>query len=439
LERARARELQFKFAIVAVTTLAVVGVMAGTSIGRFSSRVLVRRVRWAALAAFGLEPTRAEIDADLLARRRRDIERTRKTYRDYYEDDASDDLRRILQAAQMAPDEVLLRWANIDWTIILSPLVFEVDDHGRAYRMRPRLRSFWLQNHTLTRGLTSFFFLPETPEVCAAIARARAPIMPESYQLTNSWGCRGPEPEPDAPVRILVLGDSFMQGLFIPDDQTPAEHLARVLATELRQRVSVLNTGHIGYSPEQYYFTLREYFGRLRPQFVVLAVCPNDFGAALDVLAGKADWSEAKYWLDEIRQFCKTRGTPCLLVAAPLELQLVSRRVSGSYPGQVANLWDENRFFFLDLTDTFIAEHLRLMTELIHAGRRPSTSPLFNGHLHDEHFSPAGSAVWGKSVGRRLIQLSDYMSTKQPLLPRGGPANPPSRGLVSPERASIAL
>jgi hypothetical protein len=277
----------------------------------------------------------------------------------------------------------------------------------------------------LPRGLTSFFFLPDTPAVRAAVAEAGAAIMPESYQTTNSWGCRGPEPDPTAPVRILVLGDSFMQGLFVPDDQTPPEHLGRYLATHLDLAVSVLNTGHIGYSPEQYYHTLREYFDRFHPQFVVLSVCPNDFGEARSVLAGKADWSEANYWLAEIQQFCRSRRTRCLLVAAPLEVQLLSRDNAGYYPGPIANLWDDHRFCILDLTDLFISEHLRLMGKLGRAGRRPPTSPLFNGHLHDDHFSPRGAAVWGHAVGRRLIQLSEFLGTRQPLLPHGEPTRPP--------------
>jgi hypothetical protein len=420
LERARVRDRRFKAAMAVVTALAVLGLLAGTPMGRFGSLAVARRLKWAALGVLGLAPSRAEIDADWRARRQRGIARTRETYRDFFEHDASPGLCGILRAAQMAPDEVLLRWANIDWTIILSPRVFEADDQGRAYRMRPEVRSFWLQDHTLPRGLTSFFFLPDTPAVRAAVAEAGAAIMPESYQTTNSWGCRGPEPDPAAPVRILVLGDSFMQGLFVADDQTPPEHLGRYLATNLGQRVSVLNTGHIGYSPEQYYHTLREYLDRFRPQFVVLSVCPNDFGEARSVLAGKADWSEAQYWLAEIQQFCRTRRTRCLLVTAPLEIQLVSRDNAGYYPGPLANLWDEPRFFILDLTDAFIAEHLRLVAQRNRAGRRAPTSPLFNGHLHDDHFSPAGAALWGEAVGRRLIQMSEFLGTRLPLLPSPG-------------------
>ena len=99
-------------------------------------------------------------------------------------------------------------------------------------------------------------------------------------------------------------------------------------------------------------------------------------------------------------------------MAAPLEIQILGSREAAFYPGEVANLWDANGFFFLDLADPFVDEHLRLTAELIRAGRRPQTSPLFNGHLHDAHFSPQGAALWGREVGRRLLRLSDYDRAK---------------------------
>ena len=52
-----------------------------------------------------------------------------------------------------------------------------------------------------------------------------------------------------------------MQGLFVGDHQTPVECLKRDLKTRLGGPVEILNTGHLGYSPEQYYYTLIEYAG----------------------------------------------------------------------------------------------------------------------------------------------------------------------------------
>ena len=45
----------------------------------------------------------------------------------------------------------------------------------------------------------------------------------------------------------------------------------------MKTKVSILNTGHLGYSPEQYYYSLVEYADRFRPHFVVVSVFSNDF------------------------------------------------------------------------------------------------------------------------------------------------------------------
>ena len=56
-----------------------------------------------------------------------------------------------------------------------------------------------------------------------------------------------------------------MQGMFIGDDDTPPECLRRDLESRLKTKVSILNTGHLGYSPEQYYYSLVEYRRSLSP------------------------------------------------------------------------------------------------------------------------------------------------------------------------------
>ena len=117
-----------------------------------------------------------------------------------------------------------------------------------------------------------------------------------------------------------------MQGLFVGDEQTPSECLKRHLSRDLKARVEVLNTGHLGYSPEQEYYTLREYADRFRPRFVVLNLFANDFGDLFEVLDGKGDWEEGKYWLGQITQFCRTRGLICLTVPAPWVNQLEGQR-----------------------------------------------------------------------------------------------------------------
>ncbi len=231
-------------------------------------------------------------------------------------------------------------------------------------------------------------------------------MIPGRSQSTNSWGCRGGEPDLDAPVRGIVLGDSFMQGYLVNDEDAPPEQLRKHLQDELKTEVGILNTGTLGYCPEHYYYTLKEFADRFRPRFVVLGLYANDFGEDADVLRGAGDWTEEKHWLDLIVQHCRARGIACLFAPVPCEGQLVGVRNQGHYPGQVSNLASVGGRWFCDPTDAFIDEDLKF---------RPSWNPrgkllngrchLYNGDRGDGHLSPAGAALWGKVVAHRLALL----------------------------------
>jgi hypothetical protein len=406
VERSRRLDRRFKQVIAVATALVVVGLVAGTSAGRYLAATGVLRARLAARQALGPEAVREEKQAEWRLRRQRGIERTRAVYRDFYTREASPAIQGILAAAGMSPDDVLVRWANYDRTVVLSPGVFEADDTGRAYRLRPNTRAGWLRAVSLPRRLDCFLFVPDTVEVQSALTSAGLSILPVSLQTTNTWGLRGPEPDLDAPVRGLVLGDSFMQGIFVGDDDTPPACLERYLSQTLGERVAILNTGHIGYSVEQYYYTLVEYFDRFRPRFVLVSICANDFGNARAVMDGIAgDWSEAAYWLGLIQLYCRAHWVPCIIAPVPFELQLAGPRKDGHYPGQVSNISEDPGPYFINPIEEFTNEHLHLTAEGRRLGKRPMTSPLYNGHLSDDHFSALGSALWGRVVGRRVALL----------------------------------
>lgn len=405
LERLRRRDSQFKRVNLALTALALIALAAGTSRGRYLSATLASDAKIAIAQLLDIPLGRSEVEARKRRDRAHGAESTRGIYQRFYDQKAPESLRRTLKEAGMAPADALYRPANYNRTVVLSSKVFAADETGRAYRMVADTRSFWTKSYVLPRGLDSFFFLPDTPGVREAMTASGAAVMPESPQSTNSWGCRGPEPDPQAEIRGLILGDSFMQGLFVADSETPPACLERDLAKARGKRVSLLNTGHIGYSPEQYYFTLLEYYDKFKPKFVVLSICPNDFGDAEDVLMGIGDWDEGAYWLGAIDYFCRTHELPCLLVPIPFESQVMFNRGAGHYPGKLLNIFPRSNTKYLDPIEAFVQENLRLKKEAWRAGKRPSFSPLFNGHIHDGHFSAAGCALWAREVARRLVML----------------------------------
>lgn len=398
VERADRLERRFKRAILALTALSIIALTGGTRPGRDAIGSLIGWARLNSTELIGLGPDRATIEAVRRSERQRNEEATRRNLRRFYRG-TDPAMRRLFDVARMSPDVAVIGSGRVDNAFVLSSDVFEADEHGRSYKLRPSTRSVWLRRITLRDGPFGLFLVPDTPEVRAATGGVGGLVVEESVQTTNSWGCRGPEPLLDAPVRGLVVGDSFMMGTFVGDDDTPPTRLQRVLARVWERPVSILNTGHLGYAPEQYYHTLKSLGDRFRPHFVVVSVFANDFGDEHQVLRGGGDdWDEAAHWLGEINQWCRSRQVPCLLVPVPCDLQVNGPRRDGHYPGRVSNLYQGAGSSYLDPLDAFINEHLRLS--------RSRAIGLYNTQVGDGHFSPRGAALWAELVGRRLVLMT---------------------------------
>jgi hypothetical protein len=397
----------FKTGIIVATALIAAAVVAAVPAGRRRALDVAAKARRSAEAAIGLEPDRAVVAAEWARKRRIGVVQARVNLTNFY-NKTTPEIRRLFEVGGLAPGDTLIRWGRADPSFVVSSKVFEADESGRSYRLRPNLRSVWLRQVTPQGAPLMLLEVPDTPEVRAAAGPAGAIVDEGSIQTTNSWGLRGPEPDPEATLRGIVLGDSFMQGMFVGDADTPPLLLEKRLADAWRVPVSVLNTGHIGYSPEQYYYTLKQYADRFRPHFVVVSVCPNDFGDYNDVLAGKGDsWDEAGYWLGEIAQVCRSRAIPCVLVPVPVDAQVVNSRRDLYYPARLTHLFPAGPPLYCDPLNDFIDEHLRLVRDGDRRGQRPSTSPLYNLQIADNHFSPLGAALWARVVARRLTLLVD--------------------------------
>jgi hypothetical protein len=403
-ERAERLDRRFRLTIAIVTASILAGTLVGVPIARNTVTALVVKSRWAFLRRLGAEPERAEVDAEWRRRRTLGIEQLREVIQDVY-DRASPESREFFRESGLAPDEAVIRWGNVDLTFLLSSKVFAVDDSGRSYRLLPNVRSIWLRQRVMPKPNTGQLLVPDTPEMRRAIARSGGEILEQSAQTTNSWGCRGPEPDLTAPLRGIVLGDSYMQGVLIGDAETPPECLRRALAEEVETPVSILNTGVLGYSPEQYYSTLREYGDRFRPRFVVVSLFANDFGREEDVLRGEGDWQEAAYWIHAIQQYCARRQIICLVSPVVCGEQLVGPRPDGNYPGQIVKATRISGLDFLNPIEEFLEADRRLRRGRSRPGSPSDPSPLYNGRLGDGHFSAEGAELWGHIVARRLALL----------------------------------
>jgi hypothetical protein len=402
--------------IVAVTAMVVTAMVGASRSGRNRLWLEIDHARDGLLKRlYNLEPERSQIEAELRLRRQTGIEQTRASLARYFQS-APAEVQELFRVAGMDPEHALVRCGRSDQAFVISPQVFEPDEHGRSYRLRPLTRSVWLRQITIQGGPFMMFQIPDTERHRKAAGSAGAIVDLGSIQETNSWGLRGPEPDPSAPLRGIILGDSYMQGMFNADGDTPPVCLQRELQQSAKVGVSILNTGHIGYAPEQYYHTLVEFGDRFRPQFVLVSVCPNDFGDEWAVVRGEGDdYEEAGYWLDRITQWCRSRTAISLLVPVPVHLQLETTRRDGFYPGGISTLSKTAAFLYCFPLEEFIDEHLRLARLAADEGKAPFPSRLYNGQRGDNHLSPSGARLWARIVGRRLLLLLQRQGA-EPLL-----------------------
>jgi hypothetical protein len=419
--RAERTERAFKRAIAALTALLLIGLAAGTSSGRYAATLLTIQARKLWDSALGAPPDRKVYEERLRVDRLRNAATARRALAEVAAPGSELDV--FLRTAGMDAKSAVIRWGNVDQSIVLSSAVFEPDD-DRSYRLKPCVRSVWVIGMSF-RAMLAMFLIPDTPEARAAAARAGGRVVPSSVQTTNSWGCRGPEPDTTAPVRVIVLGDSMMQGALVGDTESPPARLQAQLSRSLAAPVSVLNTGHMGYSVEQYDQTLRAFGDRFKPHYVVIGICGNDFGDRSD----PANWVEGKYWLDRIADLCNQRRWEFLLVPGPGHTTLTGPRNLHEYQAPVNRIFGRGGTRYVDPLEALTDALLRVKNDGLRNGV-VDADPFYNTRfLGDQHYSALGSDFWARAVARRLLlawdnQVLNGYPAPEPVLRHARSAHP---------------
>lgn len=100
------------------------------------------------------------------------------------------------------------------------------------------------------------------------------------FEKINSKGLRGPEcpyDKPEGEFRILVLGDSFVEGYFVSLEDLFIQRLEDALnARGDGRRYRVINGGTGGYSTDQELLFFQNEGRKYEPDLVLLVVCCND-------------------------------------------------------------------------------------------------------------------------------------------------------------------
>lgn len=151
----------------------------------------------------------------------------------------------------------------------------------------------------------------------------------------NEQGFRGDPLRPaGSATRVVVYGDSFIDGYFADDSATFCRRLEHHLGAALGRPVEVVNAGVRGYGPDQVALKLAQDLPMLRPELVVVAFyAGNDFGDVVrnqlfafdssGALVRRASRPGARY----VAEFQSTQRGPFLLRA------LARVRDRQSHPG----------------------------------------------------------------------------------------------------------
>ena len=98
----------------------------------------------------------------------------------------------------------------------------------------------------------------------------------ETVITTNGRGLRGAEVDLDRRRQVLLLGDSFVFGHGVDDDETMGAHLQRRLDAVFGDEYVVINAGVNGYDTRREYGFLRHHAAGLAPELVILGFVIND-------------------------------------------------------------------------------------------------------------------------------------------------------------------
>ena len=294
--------------------------------------------------------------------------------------------RDLLELAGYGPRDRLAVASNFDGALVFSGSVMELHLQ-RGYRLRAGQENLWARPGPWPFQMP----MPDVPDVRDALDRAGVPVTTTEH--INSFGCRGREPdEVDTyEYRVLVLGDSFAQGILVEDDDIFCARLEGELLQSSGRKTLVANSGVIGYSTEQEYYTLEELAPRLRPHVAVLCFYANDVHrdhhAVFRSRRPAGDWASAERWLERCAHYCRTNKFRFVVAVIPDRSQMTNRTIRRNYQHRLETITTKLGIYLIDPDERFLARR---------------TKPLWL--QGDDHFAPAGHALFAQVLAEHLRQ-----------------------------------
>jgi len=150
--------------------------------------------------------------------------------------------------------------------IVSTSIAFVVFSIGYVTLIEPQI---YLQDHTFWSTMRSDKRLGMIPK--SDLSNHQTYFLEEDVFIpvsTNSLGFRFSESDREAP--IAAVGDSFLFGIFVEQEDLWSSELSNVLGQK------IANYGVVGYSLHQYNLVAEEYAASGEPQLVIYAIYAND-------------------------------------------------------------------------------------------------------------------------------------------------------------------
>lgn len=170
----------------------------------------------------------------------------------------------------------------------------------------------------------------------------------------NGYGFRDDEwdvAKGDDEVRVMVIGDSFVEGVMAEQDQT----IPKVLQSKSDDRMKFLNVGILGVGMEEYIQVVTDLIPVFNPDEVILVLYANDIsGRPLVIPETSSDTRFNSVFLPRIVLLCYR-----LLEDRPLPMKWRSPQPFIPAVPDRGNIWTENENLYSPRVSEQIAEFMR--------------------------------------------------------------------------------
>jgi hypothetical protein len=158
-------------------------------------------------------------------------------------------------------------------------------------------------------------------------------------------------------ARVLFVGDSFTDGLWVNDGETFVNRYGR-LARDRGVRVCPVNAGVDGYgSMEEAYTVEHEFEAAGRPHIIFVMHFPNDVAADEGAIVtgtltdASLSWDSSLSYLRRIAALSRARDVRVVLAAIPPSAQLSDPSTRRHYQDRLRRFAETEHITFVDLFD----------------------------------------------------------------------------------------